>query len=87
MPSLDMRHERIVIETDLYRMEGDIALPQGGYRNALTDHLNNASEEFIHLVNVEVEMLDGSGQSWSTPSLLLAKRHIRSVVPKSAPGT
>jgi hypothetical protein len=79
-----MRHERIVIETDIYRVEGDIALPQGGYRNALTDHLNNANEEFIYLVNVELELLDGSGRGWSTPSLLLAKRHIRSVIQQSA---
>jgi hypothetical protein len=86
MPSLDVRHERIVIETDMYRVEGDITLPQGGYRSALTDHLNNNNEEFIHLVNVEMETLDDSGRRWSAPSLMLAKRHIRSVVQKSVPG-
>jgi hypothetical protein len=86
MPSLDVRHERIVIETDMYRVEGDITLPQGGYRNALTDHLNNNNEEFVYLVNVELVMLDGSGRGWTAPSLMLAKRHIRSVVQKSVPG-
>lgn len=87
MPSLDVRHERVVIETDMYRVEGDITLPQGGYRNALSDHLNNINEEFIHLANVEMEMLDGSGRGWSAPSLILAKRHIRSVVQKNVSGS
>ncbi len=86
MPSLDVRHERIVVETDMYRVEGDIALPQGGYRNALSDHLNNINEEFIRLENVEMEMLDGSGRGWSAPSLMLAKRHIRAVVQKNPAG-
>jgi hypothetical protein len=85
MPSLDVRHERIVVETDMYRVEGDIALSYGGYRNALTDHLNNSNEEFIFLVNVEMVMLDGSGRSWSAPSLMLAKRFIRSVAQKGLP--
>ena len=83
MPPIDVRRERIVIETDIYQVEGDIALPRGGYRNALADHLNNINEEFIYLENVEMVMLDGSGRGWSAPSLMLAKRHIRSVFQKS----
>jgi len=29
MPPAEMRHERVVVETDRYRVEGDITLPQG----------------------------------------------------------
>lgn len=76
-----MRHERVVIETDRYRVEGDITLPQEGYRSRLSDYLNRKEQEFIILVNVELLSLDGSGRDWQTPVLMLARQHIRLVVP------
>lgn len=81
MPSSDMRHERVVVETDRYRVEGDINLPQEGYRSRLSDYLNRRDQEFIILVNVELLALDGSGRDWQTPVLMLARQHIRLVVP------
>ena len=80
MPGIDLRHERVVVETDRYRVEGDITLPQGSYRNALADYINRGDQEFLLLTNVELLALDGSGQSWQCPSLNLARRHIRLVV-------
>ena len=85
MPTIDLRRERVVVETDSYRVEGDITLPQGSYRDALSDYLNRNDQEFLHLSNVELLALDGSGQSWSYPFLNLARRHIRLVVPISDP--
>lgn len=81
MPPSDMRHERVVVETDRYRVEGDINLPQEGYRSRLSDYLNRRDQEFIILVNVELLALDGSGRDWQTPVLMLARQHIRLVVP------
>ena len=80
---VEVRMERIVAETDLYRVEGDIALPSGGYTNALLDILNHNEDKFITLENVELAALDGSGRSWRTPALDLAKKQIRLVVPKN----
>ena len=81
MPPADMRHERVVVETDRYRVEGDITLPQEGYRSRISDYLNRRDQEFIILVNVELLALDGSGRDWQTPVLMLARQHIRLVVP------
>lgn len=81
MPPTEMRQERVVIETDRYRVEGDISLPQEGYRSRLSDYLNRRDQEFIILVNVELLSLDGSGRDWQTPVLMLARQHIRLVVP------
>lgn len=81
MPPTEMRQERVVIETDRYRVEGDITLPQEGYRSRLSDYLNRRDQEFIILVNVELLSLDGSGRDWQTPVLMLARQHIRLVVP------
>ena len=81
MPALDVRRERIVVETDRYRVEGDITLPQEGYRIRLSDYLNRPDQEFLILLNVELNALDGSGRDWGTPVLMLARQHIRLVVP------
>jgi hypothetical protein len=81
MPALDVRHERIVVETDRYRVEGDITLPQEGYRSRLSDYLNRRDQEFLVLINVELNALDGSGRDWRTPVLMLARQHIRLVAP------
>ena len=84
MPVIEVRHERVVVETDRYRVEGDIKLPQEGYRSRLSDYLNRRDQEFIILVNVELLALDGSGRDWQTPVLMLARQHIRLVVPVEA---
>ncbi|HPH56117.1 MAG TPA: hypothetical protein PLL41_09600, partial [Smithella sp.] len=85
MPPAEMRHERVVVETDRYRAEGDITLPQEGYRSRLSDYLNRSDQEFIILVNVELLSLDGSGRDWRAPVLMLARQHIRLVVPVGGP--
>lgn len=77
----EIRHERVVVETDRYRVEGNITLPQEGYRSRLSDYLNRPDQEFLVLVNAELNALDGSGRDWSAPVLMLARRHIRLVVP------
>ncbi|PKN53057.1 MAG: hypothetical protein CVU55_03710 [Deltaproteobacteria bacterium HGW-Deltaproteobacteria-13] len=81
MAVVEVRHERVVVETDRYRVEGNITLPQEGYRSRLSDYLNRQDQEFLILVNAELNALDGSGRDWSTPVLMLARRHIRLVVP------
>jgi hypothetical protein len=81
MPVTDVRHERVVVETDRYRVEGYITLPQEGYRSRLSDYLNRKDQEFLILVDAVLNALDGSGRDWATPVLMLARRHIRLVVP------
>jgi hypothetical protein len=79
--SAEVRHERVVIETDYYRIEGNVKLPQEGYRSSLSDYLNRQGLEFVLVEEAELIALDGSGRNWSTPSLMLARRYIRLVVP------
>lgn len=81
MPAVDVRRERVVVETDRYRVEGNITLPHEGYRSRLSDYLNRKDQEFLIMVDAELNALDGSGRDWSSPVLMLARRHIRLVVP------
>lgn len=79
----EVRLERVVVETDRYRVEGDVKLPQEGYRSRISDYINRPEQEFLTLINVELRSIDGSGRDWDTPILMLARRHIRLIVPTS----
>ena len=59
---MEHRDERIVVETERYRITGMLRLPRDGYRSRLTDYLNSAERTFIALTDVELEPLDGVGR-------------------------
>ena len=69
------------METDRYRVEGDMTLPKEGYRSRLSDHVNRRDQEFFTIQDAKLTALDGSGREWSAPVIMLARQHIRLVVP------
>ncbi len=70
-----------MVETDRYRVEGMLTLPKEGYRSRVSDHVNRRDQEFFTLLDCELSALDGSGGAWKAPVLMLARRHIRLIVP------
>jgi uncharacterized protein DUF6812 len=78
---MEVRRENVVVETDRYRVEGKLALPKEGYRSRLSDQINRRDQEFFTITDAELVSLDGSGRDWTTPVLMLARRHIRLIVP------
>ena len=76
-----MRRERVVVETDRYRVEGDLTMPREGYRSRLSDHINRRDLEFFAIQDAKLTAIDGSGSEWAAPVVLLARRHIRLIVP------
>jgi hypothetical protein len=83
---MEWRQERVVVETERYRIEGNLTLPREGYRSRLSDHLNRRDQEFFTFLEARLTRLDGSGQDWTAPVLMLARRHIRLIVPVSEGG-
>jgi len=77
---MDLRKERVVVETDRYRVEGQMTLPADGYGSRLSDHVNRRDLEFFTLQEAKLTPLDG-GQAWDTPLLMLASQHVRLIVP------
>ncbi len=71
------------METDRYRVEATVSLPKEGYRARLSDQLNRGDHDFLTLQDARVTALDGSGHDWDAPVLMLARRHIRLIVPAS----
>ena len=80
---MEVRKERVVVETDRYRVEGMLTLPKEGYRSRVSDHVNRRDQEFFTLLDCSLSPLDGSESSWDAPVLMLARQHIRLIVPVS----
>lgn len=72
---MDQREERILIETERFRLSGTVRLPVDGYRSRLTDHLNAGEREFVALTDVDIVPLDGS-ESTRRDFVALSRRHI-----------
>lgn len=77
---MDLRKEKVVVETDRYRVEGSMTLPTVGYRSRLSDHVNRRDLEFFTMQDTVLTPLDG-GESWQAAVLMLASRHVRLIVP------
>jgi hypothetical protein len=80
---MDVRQEDVVVETDRYRIEGKLTLPREGYRSRLSDHVNRRDQEFFTIQDATLTSRDASGRDWNAPVLMLARRHIRLIVPAS----
>ena len=70
-----------MVETDRYRVVGMMTLPKEGYRSRVSDHVNRRDQEFFTLLDCSLRPLDGDGGEWDAPVLMLARRHIRLIVP------
>ena len=73
--AVEHRDERIVVETDRYRITGILRLPRDGYRSRLTDYLNSSERAFIALTDVEVASLE-RGSVENHPFLALSLHHV-----------
>lgn len=60
-----------------------MTLPREGHRSRVSDHVNRRDTEFFTLLDCQLVALDGSQQEWKAPVLLLARRHVRLIVPAS----
>jgi hypothetical protein len=82
--SVEHRDERIVVETDRYRISGVLQLPRDGYRSRMTDYLNASERSFLALTDVEIAPLDGTGPSESRAFIALSLHHIVLAMPADA---
>jgi len=72
---MDHRRERVRVETERHRIEGNLTLARDGYRSRVSDVLNASERDFITLTEATVEPLEG-GPRELHQFLTLARRHI-----------
>jgi hypothetical protein len=74
--SAEVRRERVVLETERYRIVGEVTLPAEGYHGRLSDLLNREGVEFIPLVNASISSRDGELPD-QLPFIAVAREHIQ----------
>lgn len=80
---MDHRLEKVIVETDRYRIEGSLTLPREGYRSRLSDYVNQRDRDFFAFQDVTLTPLSGEGRARSVPFLMVARRHVVTVTPGS----
>ena len=80
---MDHRLERVIVETDRYRIEGKLTLPREGYRSRLSDYVNQRDRDFFAFQDATLTPLSGDGESREAPFLMVARRHVVTVIPDS----
>ena len=74
--SVETRRKRIVLETDRYRIVGEVTLPIEGYKNRLSDLLNREGIDFIPLVDAIVSGRNGE-EPEQRPFIAVARDHVQ----------
>jgi hypothetical protein len=74
--STEIRRERIVVETERYRIVGDITLPAEGFHSRLSDLLNREGVRFIALVNATITGRNGEPPQ-EQPFVAVARDHVQ----------
>ena len=83
---MDHHDERIVLETDRYRITGVLRLPRDGYRSRLTDYLNASERGFLALTDVDISTLDGTPKVEHRAFLALSLSHVVLAMPADPDG-
>jgi hypothetical protein len=82
-PALDLRLEQIILETDRWRIAGNLTLPAEGYRSRLSDYVNQRDREFFSIQDATLTSLDNPSNTEQLAFLMVARRHIRLIAPGS----
>jgi Family of unknown function (DUF6812) len=78
---VQQRSERVLLETDRYRIFGTLSLPRDGYRSRLSDFLNASDRDFISLTDVVMEAVGGDGSTSRHDFITVARSHIVFAMP------
>ena len=80
---MDHRLEKVIVETDRYRIEGNLTLPREGYRSRLSDYVNQRDRDFFAFSDATLTPLYGDASPSQVPFLMVARSHVVLVTPGS----
>jgi hypothetical protein len=72
----DIRRERVVLETERYRIVGEVTLPAEGFHSRLSDLLNREGVQFIPLVDATITGRNGERPE-QRPFIAVARDHVQ----------
>jgi hypothetical protein len=84
---MELRTEKVRIETDRYRIDGQITLPSEGFRSRLSDFVNQRDRDFFAIQDAHVIELGNKGSAEEVDFVMVAKQHVRVIRPLEEGGT
>lgn len=81
---MELRKERVFLETERHRIEGTLTLARDGYRSRVSDFLNASDRDFLPLTDCVVELIDGDGPGTRHEFMAVSRRHIVLAIPRDA---
>lgn len=79
---MELRTERVVLETPTQTITGDLQLPREGFRSRLTDYLNSTDLHFIPLVRAEIVAHDTTVGTIARGFIAVARDHVLVAYPE-----
>ena len=73
---MQLRTERVLIETERHEITGTVTLPQEGFRSRLSDFLSSAERDFIAVQDATVTRLGEPGSAVARSFVAVARSHI-----------
>ncbi len=81
---MELRTERVVLETPTQTITGDLQLPREGFRSRQTDYLNSTDLHFIPLVRAEILPHDSTAVgAISREFIAVARDHVLVAYPEA----
>jgi hypothetical protein len=74
--SAEIRRERVVLETGLHVIVGDVTLPAEGFHSRLSDLLNREGVQFIPMIDATITGRDGEPPV-QRPFIAVAREHVQ----------
>jgi hypothetical protein len=78
---MELRTERVRIETDRHRIEGHITLPTEGFRSRLSDFVNQRDRDFFSVQDARVAHVGNEQTAEDVAFMMVAKQHVRVITP------
>ncbi len=80
-PPMQLRHERVELETTRHRIVGTLTLAREGYRSRISDMLNATERDFVSLTDAEITPLNGTAETRHHAFVAIHRSHIVYAVP------
>jgi hypothetical protein len=84
---MELRTEKVRIETDRYRIDGQITLPSEGFRSRLSDFVNQRDRDFFAIQDAHVVEFGNEKDAEDVKFVMVAKQHVRVITPLEEGGT
>jgi hypothetical protein len=73
---MQLRRQRVRIETERHVIEGTLQMPCEGYRSRMTDFLNAHEQDFVPVTDADVSWLDGTRSTERLAYVAVSTRHV-----------